>query len=106
MNEAAPPTNRIWFKDFGYYTTGFVLIGVLLGFFTPTGPGQGGAFLAEQMGTGAAFGFVCAVAFTILQNGTNSARRKWLTWVLAIGTWVLVKVAVVLAAVAVGGRID
>ena len=37
---------------------------------------------------GAGFGVVCAVVFTLLQNAVNVARRKWLSWLLAIGTWV------------------
>lgn len=92
---------RVWLKDFAYYVIWFVLWGALFSFLQPVTTEQmaGTSFWAvkvQQAMLGAGFGVICAIAFTILQNALNQARRKWLSWVLAIGTWVTINLALAL----------
>jgi len=97
MGDAIAP-KKVWFKDFGYYTIWFVIWGALFSFLQPVFPEQmvgttfWGAKVVQAL-IGAGFGVVCALVFTVLQNGINSARRKWLSWVLAIATWSVINVA-------------
>jgi hypothetical protein len=88
---ANPP---VWFKDLGYYAVWFVVLGAVLASMQHF-PSDAGGFLAvkvEHALLGAGFGVVCAAAFSALQNGLNATRRKWLSWVLAIATWLGVSV--------------
>jgi len=101
-NEAA--AKKQWFKDFGYYTIWFVVWGALFSFlqFVTTEQMAATTFWAvkiQQAILGAGFGVICAIIFTILQNGINAQRRKPLSWVLAIGTWIFINL---LLAVAMG----
>jgi hypothetical protein len=98
-SEAKP---RMWFRDFTYYAICFVIWGVVFSLlqFVPTEQMAGTSFWAvktQQAVLGAGFGIICAIAFTVLQNGFNQARRKWLSWVLAIGTWLVVNLALAYA---------
>jgi len=82
----------LWFKDFGYYVKWFAIWGALLAALQPVTSEQTAradfwAAKAQQALLGAVFGIVCAVAFAALQNGVNASRRKWLSWLLALGTW-------------------
>ena len=49
---------------------------------------------AIQLAWGVAFGMVCAIIFTIGQNTLNVARKKWLSWVIALVVWMGMKFAV------------
>lgn len=100
--DASDKAPRVWFKNFGYYVIWFVIWGALFSFLQPVTTEQmaGTSFWAvnvQQALLGAGFGVICAMAFTILQNGMNQARRKWLSWVLAIGTWITLNFALALA---------
>jgi len=100
--EANNAARRVWFKDFTYYAIAFVIWGAVFSFLQPVASEQqaGTTFWAvkvQQALLGAGFGVVCAIAFTVLQNGINQARRKWLSWVMAIGTWVVVNLALAYA---------
>lgn len=100
--DASNTTSRIWFKDFAYYVVWFVLWGALFSFLQPVTTEQmaGTSFSAvkvQQAMLGAGFGVICATVFTILQNRLNHLRRKWVSWVLAIGTWVAINFALAFA---------
>lgn len=105
MENTEVNTNKRWFKYFGYYTTWFVLWSVLFSFTHLVTPEQtaGTTFWAvkiQQAIFGAGFGVICAIVFSVLQNGINAQRQKWLSWILAIGTWISIQL---LLAVAMGG---
>jgi nitrate reductase gamma subunit len=87
--ETAEASKRLWFKDFGHYVLWFVVWGSLLASLQPVIV-AGTTFWAlkvQQALLGAGFGVACAIAFVLLQNRLNATRRKWLSWVLAISTW-------------------
>ena len=91
--ETTDVPKREWFRNFGYYVIWFVIWGGLFSFLQPVSSDQlaGTTFWAvkvEQALIGAGFGVACAAVFTLLQNAANVARRKWLSWLLAITTWV------------------
>jgi len=93
---------KSWFKDFAYYAIWFVLWGALFSFLQPVGSEQmvGTTFWAvkvQQALLGAGFGVICAIAFTLLQNSINQARKKWLSWGLAISTWITINLALAFA---------
>ena len=94
--DAAP---RAWLKDFGHYAIGFVVWGALLSFLQPVTTAQTSFWAVKglQAVLGAGFGVICAIAFTLLQNGLNQARRKAISWVLAIGTWSTMNLALAFA---------
>jgi nitrate reductase gamma subunit len=97
--DAAP---RVWLRNFGHYTIWFVTWGALLSFLQPVTTDQmaGTSFWAvkvQQAMLGAGFGVICAIAFTLLQNGLNQSRRKWISWLLAIGTWLTMNLALAFA---------
>jgi hypothetical protein len=84
---------RVWFRDFGYYATWFVIWGALLSVLQPVTSEQmaGTGFWAvkvQQALLGVGFGVICAAVFAVLQNGLNVTRRKPLSWVLAIASWI------------------
>jgi len=96
---ASDGTQRIWFKDFTYYAICFVIWGTVFSFLQLVTSEQlaGTNFWAvkvQQAMLGAGFGVICAIAFTLLQNGINRARMKLLSWILAIATWVAVNLLV------------
>src|SRR5438309_10103170 len=100
--DATESPRKPWFKDSGHYVIWFVIWGALFSFlqFVPSEQIAGTTFWAvkvQQALLGAGFGVVCAIVFTILQNGVNAARRKWLSWVLAIGTWVTINLSLAYA---------
>jgi hypothetical protein len=100
--DASDTTHRIWFKDFAYYALWFLIWGALFSFLQPVTTEQmaGTSFWSvkmQQSMLGLGFGAICAIAFTILQNNFNNARRKWLSWILAIGTWVIINLALAYA---------
>ena len=104
MESTEAVRNKQWFKNFGYYTIWFVVWGALFSFLQPVTSEQtaGTAFSAvtiQRTLLGAGFGVICAIVFSILQNGINGRRRKWLSWLLAIGTWISINL---LLAVAMG----
>jgi hypothetical protein len=104
MESTEVVTTKQWLRNFGYYTTWFVVWGALFSFLQPVTPEQmaGTTFWAvkiQQAVLGAGFGVICAIVFSILQNSINGQRRKWLSWVLAIGTWISINL---LLAVAMG----
>jgi hypothetical protein len=85
---------RIWFKDFTYYAIAFLIWGALFSFLQPVdGPQATANFWGVkvyQALLGCGFGAVCAVIFTLLQNGLNQRRTKPLSWIFAIATWIAV----------------
>ena len=52
--------------------------------------------------TGLIFGALCAVIFTLAENTLNVVRIKWKSWLIAVGTWMLVKVVFVSVMAATG----
>lgn len=99
--EITEAATKQWFKSFGYYAIWFVLWGALFSFLQPVGSEQlvNTTFWAvkiQQAVLGAGYGVICAIAFTILQNGINGRRRKWVSWLLAIGVWASINVLLTL----------
>ncbi|WP_158300711.1 hypothetical protein [Chromobacterium sp. ATCC 53434] len=47
--------------------------------------------VAMQGLSGLVFGLACWVVFTPLQNIVNPSRKRWLSWVTVIGTWIGMK---------------
>jgi hypothetical protein len=91
VTDAVP---RGWLKDFGYYAIWFAVWGGLLSAFQPVTAEQmeGIGFWSvkvQQMLVGVFFGLICTMGFTLVQNGINQARRRCLSWFLAIGTWIV-----------------
>jgi hypothetical protein len=90
---------RIWFKDFTYYAICFVIWGTVFSFlqFVTSEQLAGTNFWAvkvQQAILGGGFGVICAMLFTVIQNGINRARTKLLSWILAIITWLAVSLLV------------
>ena len=81
--DASDQVPRAWFKTFGYYVIWFVIWGGIFSFLQPVTTEQmaGTSFWTvkvQQALLGAGFGVICAMVFTLLQNGVKQARRKWL----------------------------
>ena len=94
-------------SSFRHYTTWFVIWGALFSFLQPVTVEQmtGTSFWMvklQQALLGIEFGVVCGSIFTLFQNQINPARRKWLSWVLAIITWIAINAALVLATGRIG----
>jgi hypothetical protein len=49
----------------------------------------------NQALAGLLFGATCAAIFTPAENILNTPRIKWKSWLLVIGTWLVVKMAFV-----------
>jgi hypothetical protein len=84
------------FRDF-YYYLGWWCLWVGLGSFLqpvvdPEWQRQFWLAKAIQLGTGLSAGALSALLFTMLQNLVNWKRRRAVSWVLAIGIFMLVKV--------------
>jgi hypothetical protein len=90
---------RNWFKDAGDYAGWYMLWGVVFACLQPVGAAQTSLWAAKlhQALFGAGFGFACALAFTILQNGFNRPRTKSISWIFAIGCWAVLSMLVALA---------
>ena len=93
----AAPTPRVWFKDVGQYVIWFAIWGTLFSVLRLLRQSDGVGFRVGLAALGAVFGAVCGLVFTLLQNGFNQARRRWLSWLLAIGTWLIVNFVVTYA---------
>jgi len=94
--------SRNWFKDFGNYAGWFVIWGALFASAFPVTAARlnGTSFWAvkaDQALLGAGFGIVCALTFTLLQNGFNRARTKSISWIFAIGSWAVISMCIALA---------
>ncbi|HXH65071.1 MAG TPA: hypothetical protein VNH42_06165 [Mariprofundaceae bacterium] len=99
----APTTTRPreWFRDFDHYAMWFAFWGTLFFFVQPVTADQvkdAGLWTvkAHQAAFGTGFGIVCALAFTILQNGFNRSRTKSISWIFAIGSWAVISMFVAL----------
>ena len=95
-------SKMLWFRDLGHYAIWFVVWGALLAFLQPATSQQmsGTGFWSVKVQhalLGAGFGVLCAGAFAVLQNGLNGTRRKWLSWLLAIATWLGVSLVLAFA---------
>ena len=93
----AGPTPRVWLKDLGQYVIWFAIWGTLFSVLRLLRQSDGVGFRLGLAALGAVFGAVCGLVFTLLQNGFNQRRRKWLSWLLAIGTWLIVNFVVTYA---------
>lgn len=103
MADAAVPTKRPLFDDFGYYIRWWLLLGAIGGLLTVVGSEDldhfGRAKLIQVI-WGLGSGVLFAVVFTPIQNLLNAGRKRWLTWVIAIAAWLGVKFAVGFATLA------
>ena len=97
MEEDTAVAKKAWSKDLGYYTVWFVIWGAVFSILQPTTGHEPSGFLVQKVVLGAGFGVVCALVFTTLQNGLNTARRKWLSWAFAIVTWVSINLGLAMA---------
>ncbi len=87
-------------RDWGYYSLWWGLIFTILGsLMYRDGPQD--QFLnpaLQQALFGLAFGLVCALVFTLVQNGVNKERRKVKSWILAVLIWIVMRLAWLFAA--------
>lgn len=85
-----------WTRWWGYLVR-WLAFGLVVHVFAPVeGPTQ--ALWVEklqQASVGLGFGLVCAVVFTLAENGLNPRRFRWKTWLLVVLTWLVVKVVFV-----------
>lgn len=51
---------------------------------------------------GTVFGIICALVFTLLQNGFNRPRTKSISWIFAIGSWAVLSMMVALTTEFIG----
>lgn len=102
-NVTTAPLARIWWRDFGYYTLRWtILLGALSAINYKDVPARAPKnyfwqATLLQLVFGIGIGLICAVLFTLLQNGLNTQRRKVLSWVFAVVTMIVVNVVFALA---------
>ena len=89
---------RVWLKDFEYYAIWFFIWGGLFSSLQPVTSEQMEdigfwSVKVQQTLLGLGFGLICAAVFSVLQNGINPWRKKRLSWILAIGTWLVMSLA-------------
>ncbi len=91
LTDRAP---RVWLRGFGYYAIWFVIWGGLFSSLQPVTAEQMEdigfwSVKVQQVLVALLFGLLCTVAFTFLHNGVNQARKRWLSWLLGVGTWMI-----------------
>lgn len=91
---ATASPGRVWFRDFGYYALRWTIIVGVLSALQPVYDIPADAsnlfwqMKLQQLLLGIGWGFVVATVFTVIQNGVNSARRRPVSWVIAIAVWI------------------
>ena len=78
-----------YFKDFWYYLIRWLLLGGIGNLLQPVYQNLDHFWLMKsyQVANGLAFGFICAVIFTAIQNKINIDRQRGKTWGIAIAIW-------------------
>jgi hypothetical protein len=86
--------------EFGRYALYWTVLGGVGGLFTPVideaALDQFWWTKLDQVLSGIVFGLFCFAAFAALQHFLNAKRRRWLTWTLALSTWMGMKVVLIL----------
>jgi hypothetical protein len=83
----------IWMRWWGYLVR-WLVFGLVVHLFQPVADGQAYFWLqkADQALIGLTFGLVGAVVFTVAENTLNTPRVRWKSWVIVVGTWLVVQV--------------
>lgn len=83
------------FRSFPIYLAWWCLFGVIGSALMPvaTQDGDFWAVKAQQAWSGAIFGLLCAIVFTLAQNLSNQARKRWLSRLLVFTVWMGMKFA-------------
>lgn len=92
-----------WTRWRGYLAR-WLIFGVVVEVYQPV-IGPQGHFWQEklhQTGMGLLFGTLCALVFTLAENTFNVPRVQWKSYVIAVATWLLVKVSFVSTMAALG----
>lgn len=99
MADAAVPAKRPLFDGFLNYLRWWLLFAILVALPTVITLRDGkGIELLGALGTGVLY----ALVFTPVQNLINPDRKRWLAWLIAIATWLVIRFALVAAAIALG----
>ncbi len=92
----------LWYRWRGYAVR-WLLFGVVIHIYQPIDDVD--TYWQQKLNQallGHAFGAAGAVVFTLSENKLNVARIRWKSWLLVIGTWLVVKVAFVSTIAAAG----
>ena len=95
MADAAVPEKRSFFETFMDYGRWWVLFGIFFSALQPVGTEDGDYWTVVSYRSlwGVLFGLICALVFAPIQNAANPTRKRWLTWLLVIAVWLVVKLA-------------
>ena len=82
-----------WYRWRGY-TVRWLLFGLIVSVFQPATSESNPVWLQklDQVLMGLSFGAACAAVFTLAENQFNAARVTWKSWLIVLGTWLVVKV--------------
>ncbi|MDR3370859.1 hypothetical protein [Rhodoferax sp.] len=85
-----------WYRWRGYMVR-WLLFGLVVSVFQPVADNASPIWLDKvyQALVGLIFGAACAVVFTLAENRFNTPRVNWKSWLIVLGTWLLVKVSFV-----------
>ncbi len=92
-----------WYRWRGY-TVRWLLFGLIVSVFQPANGENNPLWLQklDQALMGLSFGSVCALVFTFSENRFNTPRVAWKSWLIVLGTWLVVKVLFVSAIALIG----
>lgn len=79
------------------YLVRWLLFGLVVSVFQPLADDVSPVWLHKiyQALLGLTFGAICAVVFTLAENRFNTPRVRWKSWLIVLGTWLVVKVCFV-----------
>lgn len=103
-SSGANPGTHLRYRWRGY-TVRWLLFGLVVSVFQPVEDGLHTLWAQKlnQALAGLLFGASCAAIFTPMENLLNTPRIKWKSWLLVIGTWLVVKMAFVSMIAFAGG---
>jgi len=100
MDVTAPPKYGM-LRDWGYYSLWWTVVFAIVAIANGLQPLNALEYFwtakLEQLVWGVSFGLVCALLFTIVQNGLNQIRSKVKSWIFALVIWVIMKIGVTFA---------
>lgn len=76
------------------YLVRWLVFGLVVHLFQPVADEQSYFWLqkADQALIGLTFGLAGAVVFTVAENSLNTPRVRWKSWVIVVGTWLVIQV--------------
>jgi hypothetical protein len=82
-----------WTRWWGYLFR-WLVFGLVVNVLQPVADPQGNFWQQKlvQATIGVAFGFTCAVIFTLCENTFNTPRMAWKSWAILLASWVAGKV--------------